>query len=131
MPAPGSQRLSVALVDPSGYSRPYDHELAAALAERGHDVTLWTSRFAHAEPPRVDGYRVRDAFYGLSGRLPVRSPLRRPAKALEHPVGLAAMAARLLRRRPDVVHVQWVVMRPVERRLYRHLAAAGVPVVFT
>jgi glycosyltransferase involved in cell wall biosynthesis len=129
MSGPRREPLRVALVDPSGYSRPYDHELARALARRGHDVTLWTSRFQHGDAPAPAGYRLRETFYGLSGRTP--RPARRAAKAVAHPFGLAGMAARLLRARPDVVHVQWVVMRPLERRFYRALRRARIPIVFT
>jgi glycosyltransferase involved in cell wall biosynthesis len=122
--------LHVALIDPSGYSRPYDHELATALAARGHRVTLWTSRFVHGSAPEAVGYRVVEHFYRRSNRMPLGSPMRGPAKALEHLAGLAALRRALLRDRPDVVHVQWAVLRPVERRFYRRLAM-GVPVVFT
>jgi len=54
--------LHVALVDPSGYSRPYDHELADALAARGHRVTLWTARFVHGAAPEAVDYDVGEHF---------------------------------------------------------------------
>lgn len=123
--------LEIALVDPSGYSRPYDHELARALAARGHRVTLWTSPFAHGSAPVAEGYRVRELFYRRTNRIPGPAAARRAAKAIAHPVGLAAMAAQLRARPPDVVHVQWSVMRPLERSYYRLLGRAGIPVVFT
>jgi glycosyltransferase involved in cell wall biosynthesis len=123
--------LHVALIDPSGYSRPYDHELATALAARNHRVTLWTAQFMHGEAPDPVGYTVVEHFYRRTNALPIRSRLRAPAKAAEHLAGLVGMRRALLRARPDVVHVQWTVLRPVERRFYRRLAAAGVPVVFT
>jgi glycosyltransferase involved in cell wall biosynthesis len=123
--------LHIALVDPSGYSRPYDHELARALGKLGHRVTLWTAEFAHGEAPGPAGYRVVDHFYRRSNRLPVRSRLRGPAKAAEHVAGLAGLRRAFRRERPDVVHVQWAVLRPLDRRFYRRLAASGTPVVFT
>jgi glycosyltransferase involved in cell wall biosynthesis len=123
--------LHIALVDPSGYSRPYDHELADALAALGHRVTLWTARFVHGDPPEAVSYQVVEHFYRRSNRLPVGSHLRGPAKAIEHVAGLADLRRALLRDRPDVVHVQWAVLRPVDRRFYHRLAAAGMPVVFT
>jgi glycosyltransferase involved in cell wall biosynthesis len=123
--------LHVALIDPSGYSRPYDHELARALAVRGHRVTLWTSQFAHGRAPEPAGYRAVEHFYRRSNALPMGSRLRGPAKAAEHVAGLAGLRRALLRDRPDVVHVQWAVLRPLDRRFYRRLAAAGMPVVFT
>jgi glycosyltransferase involved in cell wall biosynthesis len=123
--------LRVALVDPSGYSRPYDHELARALAGRGHEVTLWTSAFVHGVAPAPAGYAVREHFYRRSNRLHVGARLRPLAKAAEHVDDLRRLGARLRRERPDVVHVQWCVLRPVERRFYRRLHASGTPVVFT
>ena len=39
--------MRVQLVDPSGDVIPYDHALAGALARRGADVELVTSRFVH------------------------------------------------------------------------------------
>ena len=53
------------------------------------------------------------------------------AKAAEHLDDLRRLGAQLRRERPDVVHVQWSVLRPVERRFYRRLRAAGLALVFT
>jgi glycosyltransferase involved in cell wall biosynthesis len=127
----GNRPLRVALVDPSGYSRPYDHELARALARRGHEVTLWTARFVHGRAPQPDGYEVREHFYRRTNSLQVGSRLRPAAKAGEHLLDLRRMGAQLGREPPDVVHVQWCVLRPVERRYYRRLSARGRAVVFT
>jgi glycosyltransferase involved in cell wall biosynthesis len=121
----------VALVDPSGYSRPYDHELARALAGRGHEVTLWTSPFVHGAAPEPAGYGVCEHFYRRTNGMRVGARVRPAAKAAEHLLDLRRLWARLRRERPDVVHVQWCVLRPVERRFYRRLHASGVPVVFT
>jgi len=126
---PADRPLSLALIDPSGYSRPYDHELARALAGRGHRVTLWTAGFIHGEAPAPDGYEVCQLFYRHANRVGGR--LRQPAKAAEHVLDLGRLRRRLLARRPDVVHVQWSVLRPVERPFYRMLERAGLPVVFT
>jgi glycosyltransferase involved in cell wall biosynthesis len=127
----GTRPLRVALIDPSGYSRPYDHELARALAGRGHHVTLWTAGFVHGDPPPADGYDVREHFYRRGNARAVGSRLRPVAKAAEHLDDLRRLGARLRRERPDVVHVQWSVLRPVERRFYRRLRAAGLALVFT
>jgi glycosyltransferase involved in cell wall biosynthesis len=126
---PAARPLSLALIDPSGYSRPYDHELARELAARGNRVTLWTAGFVHGEAPEPDGYEVCDLFYRRANRVGGR--LRQPAKALEHVFDLGRLRRRLLARPPDVVHVQWPVLRPVERPFYRALRHAGLPVVFT
>jgi glycosyltransferase involved in cell wall biosynthesis len=107
--------VRVVLADPPAFTPPYDHELAAALARRGVDVELVTSRFRFGETPPPDGYQRTEAFYPLSARLFRRSRLRIPLKLLEHPFGLA----RLRRMTADVVHVQWLAAPPVDARLLR------------
>src|SRR5918997_646755 len=71
--------VRVHLIDPSGDVLPYDHALAAALARRGVDVELVTSRFVHGPPPAPVGYGVSESFYRLATRLGDRAPRRRRA----------------------------------------------------
>jgi glycosyltransferase involved in cell wall biosynthesis len=113
----------VLLADPPAFTPTYDHELAASLARAGAEVELVTSRFRFGEVPATDGYLRSEIFYPLSSRLFRRSRLRLPLKAMEHPVGLAA-----LRRRPaDVLHLQWLAAPELDARLFRPHA----PAVFT
>ena len=115
--------MRVVLADPPAFTPPYDHALAAALAAAGADVGLVTSRFRFGEVPPVEGFRRRELFYPLSSRLFGRSRLRLPLKALEHPLGLARLAATPA----DIVHVQWLAAPELDVRLLRHRA----PLVFT
>ena len=115
--------MRILIADPPAYTPPYDHELAAALARAGGDVTLVTSRFRFGATPVPERYRRSELFYPLSSRLFARSRLRLPLKALEHPLGLA----RLRRVPADVVHVQWLAAPEVDVRLLSHPA----PLVFT
>ncbi len=101
------------LLDPAAYTLPYDHHLASALAARGVDVELVTSRFRFGEAPAPDGYARRELFYPGSSRLFKRSPLRLPLRAAEHMVGLARL--RSLPR--DVLHVQWAPLPRIDVRL--------------
>jgi glycosyltransferase involved in cell wall biosynthesis len=112
--------VRVLLVDPSAYTPYYDHELASALAGAGADVELVTSRFRFGRAPAPDGYRRRELFYPLSSRLFIRSRLRIPVKALEHPLGML----RLARLPADVVHVQWLAAPQLDERLLRLRAAS-------
>ena len=105
--------VRILLVDPAAYTPPYDHELASALARRGADVELVTSRFRFGEAPSPSGYRRRELFYPLSSRLFRRSPLRLPLKAAEHAVGLT----RLRRLDTEVLHVQWSPLPRLDIRL--------------
>ena len=105
--------MRVVLLDPAAFTLPYDHHLAVALAARGLDVELVTSRFRFGDPPEVDGYNRRELFYPLSSRLFGRSRLRLPLKALEHPAGLV----RLRGVARDVLHLQWAPLPQLDVRL--------------
>jgi glycosyltransferase involved in cell wall biosynthesis len=107
--------LDVVIADPPAFTPAYDHELAAALARAGADVELVTSPFRFGDAPRPDGYRRTESFYRLSSRLFGRSPLRLPVKAFEHLPGTVS----LLRRRPDVLHVQWLPAPEIDALLFR------------
>jgi glycosyltransferase involved in cell wall biosynthesis len=106
--------MKVQLVDPSAFTPPYDRALAAALAARGAEVELLTSRFLYGPVPEPDGYRVRECFYRRSAERGLDAPARRVLKATEH---LGDM--RRLRRElsADVVHYQWLTMPALDARL--------------
>jgi glycosyltransferase involved in cell wall biosynthesis len=103
--------VRVHLIDPSGDVLPYDHALASALARRGLDVELVTSRFVHGPPPAPVGYRVTESFYRLATRAGSRAPRRRRAlKAAEHVPDMLRYRRRA--HDADVRHFQWL---PIER----------------
>jgi glycosyltransferase involved in cell wall biosynthesis len=109
-----SRAVRVDVVDPSAYTPPYDHALAAALAAAGADVRLITSRFTHGEVPAAAGYAVDERFYR---GVPAGGRLRVPAKLARHvPDMLAAARAT---RSAAVVHFQWLAVQPVDRLLLR------------
>jgi D-inositol-3-phosphate glycosyltransferase len=115
--------MYVVLADPPAFTPAYDHELAAALVRAGVGVELVTSRFRFGEVDTPDGYRRSEPFYPLSSRVFSRSRLRLPLKVVEHVPGTAA----LLRRKPDVLHVQWLAAPELDRVLLR----PRTPAVFT
>ena len=108
--------MRVQLIDPSADVLPYDHALAAALARRGTQVELVTSRFVHGPAPVPDGYEVSESFYRLATRLGAsRPPLRRALKAVEHVPG----TVRVRRRADDadLQHWQWLWLEALSARL--------------
>jgi glycosyltransferase involved in cell wall biosynthesis len=97
--------VRVQLIDPSADVLPYDHALAAALARRGLDVELLTSRFVHGPAPAADGYAVSESFYRLATRLGARrARLRRMLKGAGHVPGML----RVARRPAALTHWQWI-----------------------
>ena len=114
--------MHVVLADPPAFTPPYDHELASALGHAGATVELVTSPFRFGTRPAADGYELVDGFYARSSTIDRRS-LRRAAKTLEHPVGMR----RLLARRADVLHLQWLALPELDVLLLR----TRRPLVFT
>jgi len=100
--------MRVQIVDPSAYTPPYDHALAAALARAGAEVELVTSAFAYGSVPAADGYAVRELFYRHARGAP-GSPARRATKLLEHVPDM--LGYRRAAARADVVHFQWLAVQ--------------------
>lgn len=132
MPGMSSSQLRVQLVDPSAFTPPYDHALAAALARAGADVELLTSRFAYGEVPQGRGYKTSRSFYRIAPGA-AGSRLRMGAKLAQHLPDMARLAAHVRRTRPDVVHFQWLTVQPLDVHLLAPLrrAGRGVPLVLT
>jgi glycosyltransferase involved in cell wall biosynthesis len=125
--------VRVVQVDPLAFTPPYDDGLSAALARRGHEVTLLTSRFLHGPTPEPRGYAREEVFLPLSGRLFAsrpRSPLRIPLKAAEYGPSVLRALRRARELRPDAVHVHWLPLPRLDRRWLPRLAA-DAPTVLT
>ncbi len=113
--------MRIALLDPPGFTPPYDHSLASALARRGHDVELLTSPSALFAAPEPDGYRRDEVFLPWSSHLR-RRRIRAVARGLEY-VPSARRAARLLAERAhDVVHAEWLGLAAYDARWLREVA---------
>lgn len=103
------------IVDPSAFTRPYDHALSSALARAGVEVELITSRFAYGTVPEPDGYAVRELFYRRSFG-PPGSRARRAGKLLTHVPDMVRYRS-VAAQTADVVHFQWLAVQAVDRWL--------------
>lgn len=106
--------MRVSLIDPSAFTPPYDRALAAALAKKGADVDLLTSRFLHGPVPEARGYEVREAFYKRSSERGLDAPGRRIFKGLEHFQDMVTFQRNL---KTDVAHYQWLTFPAFDVRL--------------
>ena len=124
--------MKIALVDPLGYTTPYDHRLASALAERGHEVHLLTAPFLLDEPPEPDGYEREELFVPVASRLLRRAPrarARRLVKGIEYLPSIRRLLRRVDSLDPDVVHVQWLVRPELDLRWLRKIARGHATVL--
>jgi glycosyltransferase involved in cell wall biosynthesis len=107
--------MKVEIVDPSAFTPPYDRALATALARRGAEVELLTSRFLHGAVPAADGYRVREQFYRRSARRGLEAPARRAFKLAEHLPDMLRLRRAVAGA--DVVHYQWLTVPALDAAL--------------
>jgi glycosyltransferase involved in cell wall biosynthesis len=105
--------MRVHLIDPSGDVTPYDHQLAAALARRGAEVELVTSRFLYGPIPPERDYRLSESFYRLATRRGVEARRsRRALKLVEHVPDMLRYRRRA--GGADVRHYQWLPLEPLD-----------------
>ena len=107
--------MRIQLVDPSAFTPPYDHALAAALARAGADVELVTSRFLYGPVPAAEGYRVSEHFYRRTARRGLHARGRTALKLAEHVPDM--LRYRRVAERADLVHWQWLTVQPLDVRL--------------
>src|SRR3954451_24964702 len=118
--------MHVQLVDPRGDVTPYDHALAAALARRGAEVELVTSRFVYGPVPEDRDYGLTETFYRRGTRLGLdHGRARRAMKLAEHVPDMLRYRRRA--GEADVRHFQWL---PLER-IDAYLLPAARPRVLT
>jgi glycosyltransferase involved in cell wall biosynthesis len=118
--------MRIVLVDPLGYTTPYDDRLASALADLGHDVHFVTAPFVLDVPPTPNGYVREELFVPFANRLlrgRPRARLRRVLKGTEYVPSVWRLLRRIRELDPDVTHVQWLVRPELDVRWIRSLAA--------
>lgn len=107
--------LNVLLVDPSLFTAPYDAALTEGLVAAGIEP-LWATRpTRQGDRQEIPIERTAPFFYRRvdeAGWLP--SKLKPLAKGVAHLAGLARLLGMVWTRKPDVVHVQWVVVPPLD-----------------
>jgi glycosyltransferase involved in cell wall biosynthesis len=104
--------VRIQLLDPSAFTPPYDHALAAALARAGADVELVTSRFLYGPVPQEQGYRVTEHFYRRTTRRGLEGRGRMAVKLAEHVPDM--LRYRRLAEGADLVHYQWLTVQPLD-----------------
>jgi glycosyltransferase involved in cell wall biosynthesis len=124
--------LDVLVVDPGGFSIKYDYALCQALSQSACNVTLVSSEYRHAHWDVPTSFELWKHFYrrahgdgsesgGVGWKL---------AKAAEHAGDMKRLAELVERRRPDVVHFQWLPL-PMVDAVYLPRMAAVAPLVLT
>lgn len=110
------------MVDPSLFTGRYDDSLCAALAARGHEVTLLGRPLRDTDAIAPEGYTYYPRFFRLgegARALLGEGTLGRVAKALDYALDTAA--GPLGAFAGDVVHSQWLPFASADARLIARL----------
>jgi glycosyltransferase involved in cell wall biosynthesis len=123
--------LAASLVDPSLFTAPYDAALTEGLLGAGVQP-LWATRpLRRGDRRQISAACVDEYFYRhVDEAAGLPRPLRAVAKGFAHALGLARLVARTWRRRPDVVHFQWMVLPPLDV-IAMSLIALRCPTILT
>jgi glycosyltransferase involved in cell wall biosynthesis len=124
--------MRIALIDPSLFTWPYDHELTSGLTAIGNDVLVF-GKVLPAKHPEAREPLLRQHFYPAMAmpfwdRVP--KPAVRALKGISHIGSMARLWRTLWLWRPDVIHFQWCPLPAVDGRflpLFRRIA----PIVLT
>jgi glycosyltransferase involved in cell wall biosynthesis len=116
--------LRVLVVDPPFFTLPYDRHFCQALAAAGAEVALVgrplrAFEATPAEPCPLHPWFYRRAEGGEGWRTSRATKL---LKAGEHALGWRAVERHVADARPDVVHLQWLVLPAVDGFFLRRIA---------
>ena len=103
--------LAATLVDPSLFTAPYDAALTEGLLAVGVQPQWATRPLRRGDRREIDAACVDEFFYRrVDEAAGLPRPLRAAAKGFAHALGLAGLVVRTWRRKPEVVHFQWMVL---------------------
>ena len=129
-------KLRVVMMDVWCFVPYYSRYLCEALQRRGLDVQLASVSYFQ-DPDYFKRYPLRrvPGLLDVAGGMRIRNEkLRRAIKFVEYCINLLILYLKLLIRKPDIVHVQWVPLAaklPLERWWLRMVRRRGVKLVYT
>ncbi|MEM4451317.1 MAG: glycosyltransferase [Nitrososphaerota archaeon] len=121
--------MRIVIIDPSGFTPPYDHCLATALAHQGCRVVLATTRMLMGPWAQDTIYERWEHFYRISSRI-TQPKIRTYLKGCEHPFDMGRLLRRLRHWKPDVIHFQWIPI-PIVDRLFLREFRKMAPLILT
>ncbi|MBN2121062.1 MAG: glycosyltransferase family 4 protein [Candidatus Omnitrophica bacterium] len=106
--------MKVAIIDPGGFTMPYDHHLCTSLSNQGIDTTFLTIRQSRIYWHNKKYNRI-DHFYRLSSRLFTKSlKIQMCLKGIEHFGDMARLLKHLRQCKPDIIHFQWLCLAMID-----------------
>jgi glycosyltransferase involved in cell wall biosynthesis len=131
MAAGHSDAMKVMLIDPSLYTAPYDAALTEGLLVAGLQPVWMTRPLRRGDRQEIPIEHTQPVFYRRTDQARWLPPRLRPLlKGCAHLAGMAKLLWKVRRVKPDVVHVQWIVV-PLIDVLAMALIRRWCPLVLT
>lgn len=105
------RNLYAMVVDPRGYTPPYDQALCHGLAEAGCRVMLATAEHSELDWKFGESFSRWNRFCELTSQFPTDgscSVIHKTMQAFDYAVSLKKFVRLVHREQPDVIHFQWL-----------------------
>src|SRR5690242_6132801 len=110
-------KLSVIVVDPRGYTPPYDYSLCEALSQSNCDVLLACTELGNVQWALSGSFPVWRDFYKIcrNGSVICNGYVGRSAEGIRHILGLCRFATMAQKHRAYIIHFQWLPLPALDQ----------------
>ena len=121
-------------LDPANLTPYYDKALCSALANTGHDLHFFTTKYLYDEvltyPDtfKVDFHYFQQLEFSFLLKFPI---IRRGLRLLSYPLDHWRLLQKCRQDRPDVIHLQWSRVPIFDLWFIKQVQKMGIPVIHT
>ncbi len=126
--------MKVLMIDPSGFTRPYNYCLCNALAGKDCSVKLITSKSVHPFKLENRRYQEKEFFYKHSNLLIDRygaGSVLRILKGVEHLADMYHFTRYTKDEKADIIHAQWFALPEIDWLFFNALKLQVNKLVYT
>jgi D-inositol-3-phosphate glycosyltransferase len=126
--------MKIGMLDPANLTPFYTYALCDGLVDIGHKLTYYSTRYDNdpeLRPPA--SVEFIDHYFKYFRKLQSNGPrkLRKVIRGISYFPGHRSLLCKLLKDKPNVVHMQWARLPIIDVYFIRALQRAGIPVVLT
>ena len=122
--------MKIVIIDPSGFTPPYDHCLANVLSRwAGCDVAFVSTILPPGPWSQSPAYERWEHFYRINSKLS-KTRIGTYLKGCEHLFDMERLVHRLRHWKPDIIHFQWLPF-PITDNLFLPRLRKIAPLVLT
>jgi glycosyltransferase involved in cell wall biosynthesis len=126
--------MKIGMLDPANLTPFYTYALSDGLANMGHELTYYSTQYDNdpgLRPPA--SVEFVDHYFKYFRKLQSNGPrkLRKAIRGISYLPGHRSLLDKLLKDKPNVVHIQWARLPILDLYFIRALQRAGIPVVLT